>query len=293
MQLRMRRRNQRRRRKPRSVWVRKWLSERRRQQYGHFTTVLKELKTEDDTAFYNYTRLPRGLYDEVLKRIQYKIQKQDTWYRKSLSPGLKLSITLRHLASGDSYQTLAYNFRVAPNTISLIVQEVCDAIKDEFATEGIQCPTETEEWASITDLFEKRWQFPHCFGALDGKHVEITCPWNTVSEYRNYKVFFSVVLMALVDADYKFIWIDVGSDGSGNDASIYNGSELKEGLESSNNVFNLPEEKQLPGDDVPVPYFIVGDNAFGIDKRLMNPYSIRNMEYDERIFNYRLSRGDG
>lgn len=105
------------------------------------------------------------------------------------------------------------------------------------------------------------------------------------------QVLFSVVLMALVDADYKFLWIDVGSDGSSNDASIYNGSELKEGLESSNNVFNLPKEKQLPGDDVPVPYFIVGDNAFGINKRLMNPYSIRNMEYDERIFNYRLSRG--
>jgi hypothetical protein len=57
-----------------------------------------------------------------------------------------------------------------------------------------------------------------------------------------------------------------------NDASIYNGSELKEGLESPNNIFNLPEEKSLPGDDVPVPYYIVGDNAFGINKRLMNPF---------------------
>ncbi|XP_041349423.1 uncharacterized protein LOC121368741 [Gigantopelta aegis] len=96
--------------------------------------------------------------------------------------------------------------------------------------------------------------------------------------------------MALVDADYKFLWIDVGSDGSSNDASIYNGSELKEGLESPNNIFNLPEEKSLPGDDFPVPYYIVGDNAFGINKSLMNPFSIRNMEHHERIFNYRLSR---
>ncbi|KAK1892930.1 Protein ALP1-like [Dissostichus eleginoides] len=57
-----------------------------------------------------------------------------------------------------------------------------------------------------------------------------------------------------------------------------------------NNIFNLPEEKSLPGDDVPVPYYIVGDNAFGINKRLMNPFPIRNMEHHERIFNYRLSR---
>ncbi|KAJ4934775.1 hypothetical protein JOQ06_007557 [Pogonophryne albipinna] len=110
------------------------------------------------------------------------------------------------------------------------------------------------------------------------------------SEYRNYKGFFSIVLMALVDADYKFLWIDVGSDGSSNDASIYNGSELKEGLESPNNIFNLPENKYLPGDDVPVPYYIVGDNAFGINKSLMNPFPIRNMEHHGRIFNYRLSR---
>jgi hypothetical protein len=72
--------------------------------------------------------------------------------------------------------------------------------------------------------------------------VAVTCPWNTGSVNRNYKDFFSIVLMALVDAVYKFLWIDVGSDGSSNDASIYNGSELKEGLESPNNIFNLPEE---------------------------------------------------
>ena len=272
------------------MWVRKWLSDKRRESYGHYTALLNELKTEDEKAFYNYTRLPRGLYDEVLRRVEGRIEKKDTWYRKSLPPGLKLSITLRHLACGDDYPSLSYNFRVAPNTISLIINEVCDAIKAEFAAEVIQCPTTTEEWTAIAEQFEKRWQFPHCCGALDGKHVAVTCPWNTGSEYRNYKGFFSIVLMALVDADYNFLWIDVGSDGSSNDASIYNGSELKEGLESPNNIFNLPEEKSLPGDDVPVPYYIVGDNAFGINKRLMNPFSIRNMEHHERIFNYRLCR---
>ena len=149
----------------------------------------------------------------------------------------------------------------------------------------IQCPTTTEEWTAIAEQLEERWQFPHGCGALDGKHMVVTCP-----VYRNYKGFFFIVLMALVDTDYKFLWIDVGSDGSSNDASIYNGSELKEGLESPNNIFNLPEEKSLPGDDVPVPYYIVGDNAFGINKRLMNPFAIRNMEHHERIFNYRLCR---
>lgn len=69
--------------------------------------------------------------------------------------------------------------------------------------------------------------------------------------YRNYKGFFSIVLIALVDTDYTFLWIDVESDGSRNEGSIYNGSELKGG---PNNIFNLPEDKSLLGDAVPVSY---------------------------------------
>ena len=68
----------RRRRKQRSMWVRKWLSDERRERYGHYTTLLNELKTEDEKAFFNYTRLPRGLYDEVMRRIEGRIQKKDT-----------------------------------------------------------------------------------------------------------------------------------------------------------------------------------------------------------------------
>ncbi|KAI4825801.1 hypothetical protein KUCAC02_021468 [Chaenocephalus aceratus] len=95
--------------KARSVWVRRWLSEKRRERYGHYSTLLNELKTEDEKAFFNYTRLPRGLYDEVLRRVEGRIEKKDTWYRKSLPPGLKLSITLRHLASGYTSALLASN----------------------------------------------------------------------------------------------------------------------------------------------------------------------------------------
>jgi len=95
-------------------------------------------------------------------------------------------ITLRYLPCGDSYRSLSYNFRVVPNTISLIIHEVCDAIKAEFAAEVIQYPTSSEEWSLIAEQLEKKWQFPDYCGALDGKHVEVKCPWNTGFMYRNY-----------------------------------------------------------------------------------------------------------
>jgi len=66
-------------------------------------------------------------------------------------------------------------------------------------------PTETNEWLKISADYEEKWNFPHCLGALDGKHILLQAPTNSGSEFFNYKGHFSIVLMALVDADYSFI----------------------------------------------------------------------------------------
>ena len=66
-------------------------------------------------------------------------------------------------------------------------------------------------------------------------------------------MFYSVVLIALVDADYKFIWADIGGMGSASDAQIYNASELKECVEGGSLGFLDPQP--LPNDNLDVPYF--------------------------------------
>ncbi len=104
------------------------------------------------------------------------------------------------------------------------------------------------------------------------------------SLYSIYKKFHSIVLMALVDADYKFIWIDVGTNGSASDAQIFNSSELRDCIE--NGAIGLPADALVPNDDKPTPFFIIGDNAFPFHTYLMKPFSRRNMEMDEFIFNY-------
>ena len=133
--------------------------------------------------------------------------------RPCLEPGLRLAITLRYLATGDSYLSLEYGFRVANNSISKIVHETCDAIILELHEEFLKCPTTPAEWLEVSDKFSKRWNLDHVLAALDGKHVAIKCPPNEGSNYFNYKGFHSIILLALVDAEYKFLYVDVGANG--------------------------------------------------------------------------------
>ena len=194
----------------RSMWTRSWIS--KRQQFGLYDQLLVELRRDDPSSFVNFLRMQPEMFDEILERIRHRITKQHTFYRKPLEPGLKLALTLRHLASGTKYSDMKFGWRVPHNTISIVVREVCQAILDEYMDEVFLCPTTPDEWRKIADGFYKKWNFPNTCGAIDGKHVACKCPPNSGSTYHNYKGFYSIVLLALVDADYKFIWADVGGE---------------------------------------------------------------------------------
>ena len=70
--------------------------------------------------------------------------------------------------------------------------------------------------------------------------------------YYNYKGFFSVVLLALGDADYKFIWIGTGGDGHQSDGQLFGDSDLKQCID--NQTINFSDDDPLPNDDKDTPY---------------------------------------
>lgn len=81
-----------------------------------------------------------------------------------------------------------------------------------------------------------------------------------------------MVLLTLVDANYKFLWADVGGLSSMSDCQIFNESELKQCLDEGSIYF--PDPEPLPNDDIGTPYFFLGDDAFGLRTYLMKPYSV-------------------
>ncbi|XP_051959647.1 uncharacterized protein LOC127627338 [Xyrauchen texanus] len=156
----------------RRTWVHQTL--RRRSQFGEFHHLLQELRL-DDGRFQRYFRLSRAQFDDLLSRIGARITLQDTNYRRSIPAAERLSICLRFLATGDSFRTIASSFRVGVSTVSQIVQQVVTAIWDCLVEEYMAVPT-TDDWRSIAEGFEERWNYPLCCGAVDGKHVVMKAP---------------------------------------------------------------------------------------------------------------------
>lgn len=84
-----------------------------------------------------------------------------------------------------------------------------------------QTPTTASAWEAIANGFQERWQFPNCLGAIDGKHVRIVAPADSGPQFYNYKGFSSLVLMAVVDNNYGFLYVDVGAAGRCSDAGVW------------------------------------------------------------------------
>ena len=85
----------------------------------------------------------------------------------------------------------------------------------------LKVPTTHQEWKEVAYLFEKEWNFPNCIGAIDGKRVVMQAPARAGSSFYNYKGTHSVVLMAVCDAHYKFLLVDIGDSGRESDGSVF------------------------------------------------------------------------
>ncbi|XP_061637361.1 uncharacterized protein LOC133481962 [Phyllopteryx taeniolatus] len=273
----------RRRVKHRRAWVNNTIQ--RRTQLGEFHGLLQELRL-DDGRFQRYLTLSRSQFEDLFTRIGARISRMDTNYRRSVSAAERLSICLRYFTTGDSFRSIADSFCVGVSTVSMIVRDVATAIWDCLVDEFMAVPT-ANEWRSIAEAFEERWNFPLCCGALDGKHIVLKAPGKSGLKLKGP---FSLVLLAVVDAQYCFRVIDVRGCRRTTDGGVLANSAFGQALRSG--TLQLPADLPLPGADHrgPQPHIFVADKAFPLQKNLMRPFPGRIIPKEHRIFNYRLSR---
>ena len=191
--------------------------------------------------------------------------------------------------TGDAFSTISASYRISEASVGRIVKETCGVIWERLSEEGyMKCPKTEAEWKIIAKDFEDYWHFPNCVGAIDGKHVTIQCPPRGGSMYFNYKKFHSIVLMAVVNASYQFLMVDIGDYGRLSDGSVFGSANIGLGITSDNNSLKLPEPRVVG--QYKLPFVFVGDDAFPLRHNLVKPFSRESLDLPKKIANYRISR---
>jgi len=153
------------------IWVRPIFTQLRRYFQGASDNLVIEMELQDQEMFYNYCRMSREMFYQLLSIVESLLEKQIV-IRDPIPARTRLLICLRYLASGDSMASISYAFRVGLNSVSKIVSETCEALWNSLH-ESVMPPINKESWLRIADEFERKWNFPHCIGAIDGKHIVI------------------------------------------------------------------------------------------------------------------------
>lgn len=157
--------------KQRQFWVRPIFTTERRLLQGASDNLVREMVTEDRDKFVNYFRMDPAIFEKLHGLIGPSIEKQSV-VREAIPSITRLHITLRYLASGDSMTSVSYAYRVAHNTVSMIIADTCNEIWAILKGQVFQIDT-PESWNDIADDFDRLWNFPNCIGCIDGKHVAL------------------------------------------------------------------------------------------------------------------------
>ncbi|XP_077531209.1 uncharacterized protein LOC144143314 [Haemaphysalis longicornis] len=177
--------------KQRRLWVRQVFQFRK--QEGLYYTAMQRMRDGDHAFFFKYFRMTPRNFDLLLSYVETDLTRQYV-VREPLEPGERLAIALSYLASGQDIKDVALAYRVGIETARMAVHDTCRAIWAHLKDKYMKVPT-TEDWAAIADGYSRRWQFPNCLGAVDGKHVAITAPPKSGSLFYNYKAVRKVVTL--------------------------------------------------------------------------------------------------
>ncbi|XP_023233620.1 protein ALP1-like [Centruroides sculpturatus] len=209
----------------------------------------------------------------------------DTNYRKCISLDKRIAIALYTLSSTVEFRSIANLFGVDKTSVFKTLHEFCNLLIEKVDSK-IMFPGTTKELLKKAEEFENLWQFLQCIGAIDGTHIKVSPPKEHAVDYYNYKSFYSVVLLAICDAKYKFTYVNVGAPGRNNDSVFQNS-----GIYQIFNVFTLYSELRKSYNGVNVPLLLLGDSAFPLMPILMKPFpDSANLPNEKKQFNYHLSR---
>ena len=199
----------------------------------------KRVKIADRGGFREMFRMDVTDFEFILGQISDLLSPQERLVETNpIECDERLALTLRYLATGESFQYLSFQYRISFNAVSYIVTGCYKAIVEQMASDFVKVPSKKAEWRSISRKFEERWNFPYALGAVHGKHIRIQKPKNGAFYY-NYKHTCSIILVVITGPEYEYLCADVGSNEGVNDSGIWNKSSLLQGYKRDKLIFRI------------------------------------------------------
>ncbi|XP_049522130.1 uncharacterized protein LOC125944811 [Dermacentor silvarum] len=212
------------------------------------------------------------------------MQRQTTNMREMVSLEKRVAVALYKLCSSAEDRTVANLFDLGRSTGNTIYREFCQTVVDALEKQWVKMIA-ANEMADHVREFCAVTGFPQAVGALDGCHFPVSPPKENAIDYYNYKGWYSVILLALVDHKYRFRYTNVGSPGRYHNAHVFHNSILARAIQEP--AFQSPTI--CVGTSL-VPPLILCDQAFPLTSNLMKPFPGTNHTPEESNFNYELSK---
>ena len=108
-------------RRNRVHWVRPLMA--RREERGGFHQLARELAVEDAGGYRDFFTVNSQQFEFLFNGFSRRISKQDTKLRSSIKHAERLAVTLRYSATGETFKSLEYSFRISRTMISSTVIE--------------------------------------------------------------------------------------------------------------------------------------------------------------------------
>ena len=174
------------------------------------------------------------------------------------------------------------------STVWQIVVEVCKATIEELWLEEVDrhFPKSDENFKEKLLDTDAEGQIPYAFFGIDGRHLPIKSRnggQEAMKQYYNFKNFYLVVLLSLVDAKYRFIWASLGAPGNTHDSTYFQCTSLWDEI-NAGKVFT---DKNCVVDGVETPPILLGNGTFPLRSWIMKPHGDAVLSPEKVYFNYR------
>ncbi|CAF3068258.1 unnamed protein product [Rotaria sp. Silwood2] len=238
-----------------------------------------------EKQFKDNFRIQRSTFTQLINQIGPYLKKEDTILRAAIPVDKRIACALYLLGTTSELRTIGHLFGIGKSSAAYVLHDFCSVIVEIYFYRLIKFPTRHYEIRETTSAFLTKYNYPMCLGAIDGTHIAVEPPIGEETDYYNYKKHHSIILLAVVESNLKFTYVNVGAPGRCNDAFVYGRSTLYEILQGLDYA-----QYHLTINNTRIQPHIIADSAFPLSRNLMKPFIERiGMPPNQSLFNFRLS----